>query len=175
MIVRAAGRTLASVYERAVTVSGTSAVLLPNTGTIDGGVISGSVGLSTTVTFPTDAYSETLTVTMQQVPTPPPTGGFQLLGRVFSITAADGQGNPVTQFGQALTIVIQYEESDIAEGMSEEDLALNYWNIAEERWVFLVTEVDSEANTLTVHLNHLTNFAVLEVPRSRIYLPTLLR
>ena len=132
------------------------------------------MGLSTTVTFPAGVYSETLTITLQEVTTPPPTGGFQLLGRIFSITAEDGDGNPVTHFDQNITIVIIYDESEI-EGMAEEDLALNYWSVTEKRWVFLMTEVDKEANTLTIHVDHWTDFAVLEVPRSRVYLPALLR
>ena len=140
----------------------------------EGGVISGSVGLSTTVTFPAGVYSETLTVTLQPVATPPATGGLRLLGLVLSITAVDGQGNPVTHFDQDITIVIEYEQSAV-EGMIEDDLVLHYWNVAEGRWVLLPTRVDKDANTLTIHLDHLTNFAVLEVPQTRIYLPSLLR
>ena len=113
-------------------------------------------------------------VRLEEVTTPPATGGFQLLGRVFAITAEDGQGNPVTRFDQPFTIVIGYEESDL-DGMAEEDLVLHYWNVAEERWVYIPGVVDTEANTLTVTLDHLTDFAVLEVPHSRVYLPALLR
>ena len=139
-----------------------------------GGVLTGTVGLSTTVTFPAGVYSETLTIALQEVTTPPTTGGFQLLGRVFSLTAEDGAGNPVTHFDQPFTIVIAYDESDV-EGMKEEDLVLHYWRVAEGRWVYIPGVVDSQANTLTVTLDHLTDFAVLEFPHRRLYLPTLLR
>ncbi|MCL4834360.1 MAG: hypothetical protein KJZ86_18090, partial [Caldilineaceae bacterium] len=139
-----------------------------------GGILTGTVGLSTTVTFPAGVYSETLTIALQEVTTPPATGGFQLLGRVFSLTAEDGAGNPVTHFDQPFTIVIAYDESDV-EGMKEEDLVLHYWRVAEGRWVYIPGVVDSQANTLTVTLDHLTDFAVLEFPHRRLYLPTLLR
>ena len=139
-----------------------------------GGVLTGTVGVSTTVTFPAGVYSETLTISLQEVATPPTTGGFQLLGRVFSISAEDGQGNPVTHFDQPFTIVIGYEDSDV-EGMVEEDLVLHYWSVAEERWVYIPGVVDTEANTLTVTLDHLTDFAVVEFPHLRLYLPAVVR
>ena len=140
----------------------------------EGGVLTGTVGFSTTVTFPAGVYSETLTIQLEVAATPPATGGFQLLGRIFSLSAEDGQGNPVTHFDQPFTIVIHYADEDVA-GMNEEDLVLHYWSVAEERWVYIPGDVDTEANTLTVTLDHLTNFAVLEVPHSRVYLPALLR
>ncbi len=124
--------------------------------------------------FPVGAYSETLIITLQEMVTPPPAGGFRLLGRVFSITAVDGRGNPVTHFDQQITIVIEYAQSDV-DGVIEEDLVLHYWNIDEGRWVFIPGVVDTQANTLTIHLDHLTNFAVLEIPQTRVYLPALQR
>ncbi len=138
-----------------------------------GGVLTGTVGLSTTVTFPAGVYSETLTIALQEVTTPPTTGGFQLLGRVFSLTAEDGAGNPVTHFDQPFTIVIAYDESDV-EGMKEEDLVLHYWRVAEGRWVYIPGVVDSQANTLTVTLDHLTDFALMQEGSFRIFLPSVM-
>jgi len=140
----------------------------------DGGELSGSVGLSTTVTFPAGVYSETLTIRLEAVATPPDTGGFQLLGRVFSISAEDSAGNSVTHFDQPITIVIGYAESDV-EGMAEEDLVLHYWRADEKRWVYIPGLVDREANTVTITLDHLTEFAVLEFPHLRVYLPAVVR
>lgn len=140
----------------------------------EGGILTGTVGVSITVTFPAGVYSETLTIRLEAVSTPPATGGFQLLGRVFSITAEDGAGNSVTHFEQPITIVIGYEESDVA-GMAEEDLVLHYWDVAEQRWLYIPGVVDTTANTLTITLDHLTEFAVLQFPHLRVYLPAIVR
>ena len=115
-----------------------------------------------------------MTLRLEAVASPPATGGFQLLGRAFSITANDSQGNPVTHFDQPFTIVIAYEEEDV-EGMKEEDLVLHYWSGIEERWLYIPGTVDSQAHTLTVTLDHLTDFAVLEVDHQRVYLPAIQR
>jgi len=136
--------------------------------------LTGTIGVSTTITFPAGVYSETLTLRLEAVDAPPDTGGFQLLGRVFAITAADGAGISVTHFDQPITIVIGYAESDV-EGMAEEDLVLHYWRADEERWVYIPGLVDKEANTLTITVDHLTEFAVLEFPHLRVYLPAIVR
>gem|GEM_PF-4909414 len=59
--------------------------------------------------------------------------------------------------------------------MGEEYLTLYYWDVVGERWIAIAGVVDAEANTLTVTLDHLTIFAVLDATTQRIYLPTLYR
>lgn len=140
----------------------------------DGGTISGSVGLSTTVYFPAGNYSETLVVTLQEVEVPPSTGGFRLLGAAFSVEATIENGDPVTQFDQDLTIVIDYGSTDLA-GVDETSLVLYFWDVADQRWVALPTTVDTAAKTLTVQVDHLTTFAVLKTAAVRVYLPAIMR
>ena len=70
--------------------------------------------------------------------------------------------------------MIAYTDADLV-GVKEEDLMLHYWLVEEERWMLIPGIVDREANTLTVTLDHLTDFALLELPQSRVYLPALLR
>jgi hypothetical protein len=132
------------------------------------------VGLDTAITFPSGASETPIEVTIEQVIEPPATGAFQLLGQVLSITALDPAQNPVTNFDSFFTIVIHYEEEQLV-GLLEENLMLYYWHSAEERWIPVTGVVDTEANTLTAILDHLTIFAVLDGAIQQIYLPTLHR
>ena len=128
------------------------------------------VGFDTAITFPAAAYPESFALTLQRASNPPATGAFNLLGQVFALTAQDASGNPVTQFDRPFTLVLRYGQESVA-NLREEDLVLHYWNQAAQQWVAIPTIVDVAANTLTVTLDHLTNFAVLESERHHIYLP----
>jgi len=140
-----------------------------------GGALQGSVaGFDAAITFPSGAYREPFDLTLQRASNPPATGAFKLLGQIFALTAQDARGNPVTQFDRPFTLVIRYGQESVA-NLREEDLTLHYWNPATEQWVAIPPPVDVAANTLTVTLDHLTNFAVLESAQQRIYLPSLNR
>jgi hypothetical protein len=135
--------------------------------------VHGSIGgLGITATFPVDDNRATLLITLQRASDPPPVGGWHLLGQVFSITAEDEQGNPVTHFDPPLTLTLAYSPELLA-GMNEADLLLHYWDGGAGGWEPIATS--AENGILTVSLDHLTNFAVLEVPQTRIYLPSLHR
>lgn len=113
-------------------------------------------------------------VTLEVVEEPPATGGFQVAGHIFSITALDPTQNPVTQFDSFFEIVIHYEDEQIGE-VDEDELTLYYWRISEARWVAIAGVVDKDANTLTATLDHLTIFALLKAIEQKIYLPTVQR
>lgn len=124
--------------------------------------------------FPAGVSETPLEVTLEVVEMPPATGGFQLAGQVFSITALDPAQNPVTSFDSFFQIVIHYEDEQIGE-MGEDGLTLYYWRTSETRWVAIAGAVDKEANTVTATLDHLTIFALLKPDTQRIYLPAIQR
>jgi hypothetical protein len=130
----------------------------------------------TTLSFPAGAVSETITVTVGMTSTPPITGGFSFLGQAFFIDATTSDGTPVTDFAQPFTITIQYSDEDVV-GIDESSLTLSYWDAGTETWIPLPTTVDTEANTLTAVVEHLTTFAVIgeSRPEHRIYLPLVIR
>jgi hypothetical protein len=69
-------------------------------------------------------------------------------------------------------MTIRYDDANMAD-MSEALLALYYWHDKAGYWITLPTVVDPDTNTLTVLLDHLTVFAVLEDPNTRVYAPLL--
>jgi hypothetical protein len=145
-------------------------VIAPN----QGGSISGQVGdLEITAQFPAGTHTESFTVSLQPVADPPTHGDRRLLGQVFSLTAKDGNGQPVTQFGQTFTITIHYSGNDWAD-LSDLSWSLFYWSDTEARWIEVPTQQISPG-IFEATLDHLTNFALLEAPPQRIYLPVIQR
>jgi hypothetical protein len=140
---------------------------------LTGGTLEGWIGVDVGVHFPAGVSETPLEVTLEEVDLPPATGGFRLLGQIFSITALDPEQNPVTHFDNFFEIVIHYEEEQVAAG--EDGLTLYYWNTSEERWIGIAGVVNKEANTLTATLDHLTIFALLKATHQQIYLPDIQR
>ena len=108
---------------------------------------------------------------------PPATSGFQVLNQIFAIDAVTGNGTPVTQFTRPFILTIHYTDAAI-QGLDESQLTLHYWHEAQQAWLAIPTTVDVDNNVLTVTLDHLTTFAVLqqrvEIP-VRLFLPVVQR
>lgn len=139
-----------------------------------GGSISGQVGdVEITAQFPAGAHTGSFTVSLQPVADPPTHGDLRLLGQVFSLTAKDGNGQSVTQFGRTFTITIYYSGNDWAD-LSDLSWSLFYWSDTEFRWLEVPTQQVSPG-IFEATLDHLTNFALLETPPQKIYLPAIQR
>jgi hypothetical protein len=75
-----------------------------------------------------------------------------------------------------LTLILHYDEDDLPPGINEADLTLRRYDSASGDWVLLpVLEQDLAANTLTVSLDHLSEFALLAPQEKLLYLPTICR
>jgi GH25 family lysozyme M1 (1,4-beta-N-acetylmuramidase) len=95
--------------------------------------------------------------------------GLGLLDREF-----DGQTNAVLAgmiafrglpdgviFSKPITIIHQYEQSDIPFTVDEQDLNIGYYSRNLGVWIALPTTVDSENNLLISHTDHFTDFGVV--------------
>ena len=145
--------------------------------TVESTVVADLETLQTTLTFPPGAVVQPVVVVVAPATTPPATGGFQLLGQVFTIDATASDGSPVTHFHQPFTLVVTYTDAEVL-GIAEETLTLHYWHEGEQRWVAIPTTVDAANNRLTAILDHLTTFAVLQGQVSnpaRLFLPLVQR
>ncbi len=124
--------------------------------------------------MPPGAVGTSAQMSVRVVESPPAVGGMQIAGAIFSITAVvEATGEPITQFSQPFTLVIQYSDEDVF-GIDESKLTLHYWSEQSQTWQDIPSLVDVEKNTLTSVLDHLTVFAMLEgiAPRtSQLYLP----
>ncbi len=134
----------------------------------------------TTVAVPPGAVDGELTLILK--PTPPFSGftpPYISAGNNFELLAFDANGE-VSQFNQALTFTLKYNDSDIGL-MPEENLALHYYNVTTEQWRDAISTCSSgsytrnpEQNQFSLPVCHLTNFAVVGEGFMN-YFPTLLK
>ena len=100
--------------------------------------------------------SFSLTVNVSKLTSPPhgaPTG-TNFVGVYFSIEAN------VTTHG--LTLTFYYTDEAVqAAGVSETSLAVYYWDETTGQWVRLPSVVNTEQNTVTVQVTHLSYFAII--------------
>ncbi len=96
------------------------------------------------------------------------------IGLVFDITLFDGSdsviGSPI--FSPTLKVTISYDQSVIDSlGINEEGLGVFFFDTNTNSWVALtVISRDTDANTITFEVSHLTEFAVVESV-TFLYLP----
>jgi hypothetical protein len=92
----------------------------------------------------------------------------------FSLEAHDADGLPVTQFALPYTMIITYTDREIAElGINESTLFVAFWNGSSWIDVFPCDgcQLDTNTNTVTIQLDHFTDFALMGDTRWRTYLP----
>jgi hypothetical protein len=101
---------------------------------------------------------------------------MQVAGVIFDLSASDAMGRPVHTFSPPLTLTVHYADADLPVGTDEESLDLYRWDEDSGQWVALtVLQRDTVTNTLTVALDHLTEFALLASEDRRVYLPLVMR
>jgi parallel beta-helix repeat protein len=110
-----------------------------------------------------------------QLTTTQAAGDFSFAGLVFHLAATDQNGDPILVPTTPLTLTVHYDESMIPGGLPEQDLRFYRYDEILEDWLPLtVLSQDLNANTLTVLLDHFSEFA-LGVPPQRLFLPAILR
>jgi len=101
---------------------------------------------------------ESITISKEVNPLQPPEGCY-FVGTVYNM-APDG-----SVFAPPLSLSMAYGETDLPQGMVEEELYLAYCD-DKGQWVDLTSEVDTDANRVTAEVNHFTLFAIMARPAS---------
>ena len=89
--------------------------------------------------------------------------GFQFMGKVYRFVMADASDGPpeaddaITQFAEDITMVFYFDPDEI----DDPDLLDVYW-FDGDAWVALDGVVDMEAGTVTVEVNHWSDFVLME-------------
>ncbi len=148
---------------------------------VSGGTLSPNPGYLT-VNFPPGAVAEPTDLSFRLLATPQQRpNNFRFANRAFTLEAS-ANGQPVTQFNKPFTMLVRYDLDDlIAAGIGDAaELTMVYWNGNE--WVNMLPcegcSVDSANKTITVVLDHLTEFALVApgaAVRHQVYLPVVLR
>ncbi len=129
-----------------------TATLTPATG----GTV--SLGSDVSVTIPKGvlAGDTSVAVAVTEDPSPPAApSGFMLLGSVYQFTVG---GASHYTFGGAVTIAISFDPAKLPAGQAP---TVYYYDDAKGQWVDIGGTVNWTNDTITVSVNHFTEFAVL--------------
>ena len=122
--------------------------------------------------------TESLTLTYtQQTTSTHGAGDFQFAGVYFNLEAVDESGDPLLELTTPFTMTVNYDENSLPVGMDENDLEVYRYDVDSGLWVALVViERDIDDNSITVQLDHLSEFALAgPVPEEILYLPVIYR
>jgi uncharacterized repeat protein (TIGR01451 family) len=140
-------------------------------GVLDGGGI--------IVAFPPGAVSSSVSITYTALTTPTANARtMRIVGRSFILEASDPDGRPVSQFAQPYTLTFNYSDEELAaSGLQESQLNLYFYDTARIRWTPIMPcagcALDTEGNSITVVLDHFTEFAF--GTSFQVFLPGLMR
>lgn len=140
-------------------------VNIPQMGSIvpsSGGTVATS---SISVNIPPNALgtgSSNVSFSIAKPDTVPPStlNAAPITNSVQRISASDSNGTAITTLSNSIEIKMTYEEADIlAAGTSESNLQLAYWNTTTNTWDPVSATIDTDLNTITANVDHLTDFA----------------
>jgi hypothetical protein len=156
----------------------TTVVTLPHgalaLGPYQGGELEHEYGV--TLTVPPGAVTDTTRfqfklLTSTDIISGPP--GLMFAHRAFEVTAFRF-GDSIRQFGQPLTITVNYSDTDVA-GLKRETLRLWYRNGQGEPWAMLGEPAQVMSGTHVYTTTHLTQFALFGEAAYRVFLPMVTR
>jgi PKD repeat protein len=129
--------------------------------------------------FPTGAVTQTVyvTYTAHLTPSQPLTDGLALM-RDFTLEARTGDGTPVLRFDKPYTITLNYTDAEAAaRELDETSLKLIYWDGG--AWVDALPcdgcVVDTSANSITIVLDYVGEFALVGAQQRKVFLPIITR
>ena len=117
--------------------------------------------------------SQSLTITyMPQLTTSYATGDFELGSIFFHLEAAEENGDPIIDLSSPLTLTVSYDEEQLPAGMDENDLEIRRYDTDLGEWVALtLISRDTVADTLSVLLDHFSEFALMAPKGFKVCLP----
>ncbi len=137
----------------------------------------------TEIFIPGGALPVSGTVTLRVVPiaTLPHQHHTRLLKYGYAFLASDADGQPIeAHFNQEVVIRFPYDEADLTRlGLNEDALRPAYYSTTDNAWVVPVSYVvDTDANIVTMQIDHFTDFALTAPnasPTYSIFLPLIMR
>ena len=84
----------------------------------------------------------------------------------------DENGDPILDLSEPMTLTLDYTEENLPAGLDESDLEIRRYDPDLVDWVALpLISRDTLANTITVLLDHFSEFALMVPKGYKIYLP----
>ncbi|MHB1155179.1 MAG: hypothetical protein ACYC00_23000, partial [Eubacteriales bacterium] len=107
------------------------------------------------IAVPSGASNQSLVINVRY-PSPHKLPGYSLTWEPIEILAVDSKmGENITKFNKPITLQIGFDEGEIY-GWAEEDLKIFFYDEEMADWYPVPTIVDTESNTLTAQVDHLS-------------------
>jgi len=117
-------------------------------------------------------------ITITYVPVGEPLQPLEELGYAglsLGLGATDCNGDPC-DIAQPITLTVNYTDTLLPPGVDEATLSLYWWDDEAGDWVAMtVIARDPDANTITIQLDHLSQFALFVPVELKVYLPIVVR
>jgi len=127
----------------------------------------------------TSPISQTQVLTITYTPTLTSShisSDFQFAGVFFQLQATGPGGEPVIDVSPPLTITVHYDESTPPSGTDENSLNLYRYDEPGEMWILVpVISRNPAANTITISLDHFSEFALMTPSEKEIFVPLIVR
>ncbi len=133
-------------------ISDTGKVLEAITGTSDDGNLTLTIPVDT---IALDMNGDPLSSLTARVDLSPPSPPSYIIGRAYDF-GPDG-----ATFNPAMTLTWSYDPAVLPEGISEEDLVVEYYDESAGEWVACPSTVDTATHTITASASHFTTFAII--------------
>ena len=89
-----------------------------------------------------------------------------IIGKAYKLEPSGAKFNPY------LSLALSYEDDNIPQYVFEEDICIAYYNVTNESWTALSSQVDTQNNTVTSPVSHFTTFAIMGNATSAAPVPT---
>jgi len=134
----------------------------------------------TELQIPAGALALTGTVTIRITPTDERVRlrGLKPIGLAYNIDAFDADGQPITRLRCPVALIFHYTDEELAAaGLNEDRIVAGFWDSLSGAWQRLDNAIiDPSANTLTVFVDHFTEFEEEGISDGAvIYLPLVMQ
>jgi len=122
-------------------------------------------GFNLTILIPEDTFTEPVDYTITKLQEQGYGTRILRIGDdAYDIIFMDSNGNEINEFPKGIELIFEYDETLIQQGLSEEDIKILYYDEDLEMWIAVPCEIDTENNTASATVYHLSTYSTALYP-----------
>lgn len=82
----------------------------------------------------------------------------------YDIKFMDSSGNEISEFPNGIDLIFEYDEENLPKGLGEEEIKILYYDDNLKMWIAVPCEVDTENNTVSATVYHLSTYSTALYP-----------
>src|SRR6056297_3965229 len=117
-------------------------------------------GFNLTILIPEDTFTEPVDYTITKLEEEGYGTKILKIGDdAYDIKFIDSTQNVIHEFPEGIELIFEYKETQIPKGLSEEDIKILYYDEDLEMWIAVPCEIDTENNTASATVYHLSTYS----------------